>query len=115
MCAFITAPASLIKADFPYVSELLVRCCPPAASRFMSILPGFVHAKEASYFTTQVVNTIGTVNGPTRSLFLHFEKTIPFFYRSVCIAAINNDFIATQAKCKEVKPYDMKHYLKCGS
>lgn len=28
------------------------------------------------------------------------------------IAAIKDDFIATQAKCKEVKPYDMKHYSR---
>lgn len=46
-----------------------------------------------------------------RSLFLHFENN-SFFYRSSIIAAIKDDFIATQAKCKEVKPYDMKHYSR---
>ena len=57
------------------------------------------------------VATIGTVNLDYRSLFLHFENN-SFFYRSSIIAAIKDDFIATQAKCKEVKPYDMKHYSR---
>ena len=45
-----------------------------------------------------------------RSLFLHFENN-SFFYRSSIIAAIKDDFIATQAKCKEVKPYDRQQNM----
>ena len=71
--------------------------------------PGFVHAK--SFVSDDKVATIGTVNLDYRSLFLHFENN-SFFYRSSIIAAIKDDFIATQAKCKEVKPYDMKHYSR---
>ena len=56
-------------------------------------------------------NNTGTVNLDYRSLFLHFENN-SFFYRSSIIASIKDDFIATQAKCKEVKPYDMKHYSR---
>ena len=61
--------------------------------------PGFVHAK--SFVSDDKVATIGTVN---------LDNS--FFYRSSIIAAIKDDFIATQAKCKEVKPYDMKHYSR---
>jgi len=71
--------------------------------------PGFVHAK--SFVSDDKVATIGTVNLDYRSLFLHFENN-SFFYRSSIIAAIKDDFIATQAKCKEIKPYDMKHYSR---
>lgn len=71
--------------------------------------PGFVHAK--SFVSDDKVATIGTVNLDYRSLFLHFENN-SFFYRSSIIVAIKDDFIATQAKCKEVKPYDMKHYSR---
>ena len=71
--------------------------------------PGFVHAK--SFVSDDKVATIGTVNLDYRSLFLHFENN-SFFYRSSIIAAIKDDIIATQAKCKEVKPYDMKHYSR---
>jgi cardiolipin synthase len=64
-----------------------------------------------SFVSDDKVATIGTVNLDYRSLFLHFENN-SFFYRSSIIAAIKDDFIATQAKCKEVKPYDMKHYSR---
>lgn len=69
--------------------------------------PGFVHAK-GSMFDDRVA-TIGTVNLDYRSLFLHFENN-SLFYRSSVISEIKADFIATQEKCVEVRPYDARQY-----
>ena len=69
--------------------------------------PGFVHAK--SFVSDDVVGTIGTVNLDYRSLFLHFENN-SLFYRSNIIAEMKDDFLSTQAKCRQVQPYDIKHY-----
>lgn len=69
--------------------------------------PGFVHAK-GSMFDDRVA-TIGTVNLDYRSLFLHFENN-SLFYRSSVISEIKADFIATQEKCVEIKPYDARQY-----
>lgn len=43
------------------------------------------------------------------SLFLHFENN-SLFYRSNIIAELKDDFLSTQAKCRQVQPYDIKHY-----
>ena len=69
--------------------------------------PGFVHAK-GSMFDDRVA-TIGTVNLDYRSLFLHFENN-SLFYRSSVISEIKADFLATQEKCVEIKPYDARQY-----
>lgn len=69
--------------------------------------PGFVHAK-GSMFDDRVA-TIGTVNLDYRSLFLHFENN-SLFYRSSVISKIKEDFLATQEKCVEIKPYDARQY-----
>ncbi|WP_293835384.1 phospholipase D-like domain-containing protein [uncultured Parolsenella sp.] len=69
--------------------------------------PGFVHAK-GSMFDNRVA-TIGTVNLDYRSLFLHFENN-SLFYRSSVISEIKADFLATQEKCVEIKPYDARQY-----
>lgn len=69
--------------------------------------PGFVHAK-GSMFDDRVA-TIGTVNLDYRSLFLHFENN-SLFYRSSVILKIKADFLATQEKCVEIKPYDARQY-----
>ena len=64
----------------------------------MSILPASF--MQRALYPDDKVATIGTVNLDYRSLFLHFENN-SFFYRSSIIAAIKDDFIATQAKCKK--------------
>lgn len=69
--------------------------------------PGFVHAK-GSMFDDRIA-TIGTVNLDYRSLFLHFENN-SLFYRSSVISEIKADFLATQEKCVEIKPYDARQY-----
>ena len=71
--------------------------------------PGFVHAK--SFVSDDRVATVGTVNLDYRSLFLHFENN-SLFYRSSITARVKEDFLATQEKCREVKPYDRKHYSR---
>lgn len=69
--------------------------------------PGFVHAKGSMF--DDCVATIGTVNLDYRSLFLHFENN-SLFYRSSVISKIKADFLATQEKCVEIKPYDARQY-----
>lgn len=69
--------------------------------------PGFIHAK--GFVSDDRVAAVGTVNLDYRSLFLHFENN-SLFYRSSIVAKVKEDFLATQEKCCEVKPYDMKHY-----
>ena len=71
--------------------------------------PGFVHAK--SFVSDDRVATIGTVNLDYRSLFLHFENN-SLFYRSGIVEKIKEDFLATQALCSEVQPYDKKRYSR---
>lgn len=69
--------------------------------------PGFVHAKGSMF--DDCVATIGTVNLDYRSLFQHFENN-SLFYRSSVISEIKADFLATQEKCVEIKPYDARQY-----
>ena len=71
--------------------------------------PGFVHAK--SFVSDDKVATIGTVNLDYRSLFLHFENN-SLFYRSGIVEKIKEDFLATQALCSAVQPYDKKRYSR---
>ncbi len=71
--------------------------------------PGFVHAK--SFVSDDRVATIGTVNLDYRSLFLHFENN-SLFYRSGIVEKIKEDFLATQALCSAVQPYDKKRYSR---
>ena len=71
--------------------------------------PGFVHAK--SFVSDDKVATIGTVNLDYRSLFLHFENN-SLFYRSGIVEKIKEDFLATQALCSEVQPYDKRRYSR---
>lgn len=71
--------------------------------------PGFVHAK--SFVSDDKVATIGTVNLDYRSLFLHFENN-SLFYRAGIVEKIKEDFLATQALCSEVQPYDKKRYSR---
>lgn len=71
--------------------------------------PGFVHAK--SFVSDDKVATIGTVNLDYRSLFLHFENN-SLFYRAGIVEKIKEDFLATQALCSEVQPYDKKSYSR---
>lgn len=62
--------------------------------------PGFVHAK--SVLVDDVLGTVGTVNLDYRSLFLHFENNT-LFYKAALLSNLKEDFLATQARCREMR------------
>lgn len=66
--------------------------------------PGFVHAKAS--IADDRIGSIGTVNLDYRSLFLHFECN-SLFYQAEILKDLKADFLATQAKCREVKPEEL--------
>ena len=77
-----------------YYSELL-----QAGVRIYEYTPGFVHAKLFSSDDEKVV--VGTINLDFRSLYLHFECAT-FIYKNKVIKSIEEDFIKTLNKCKEI-------------
>ena len=66
--------------------------------------PGFVYAKAS--IADDRIGSIGTVNLDYRSLFLHFECN-SLFYQAEILKDLKADFLATQAKCREVKPEEL--------
>ena len=50
---------------------------------------------------------VGTINLDYRSLYHHFECGA-YLYRTDCIPAIEQDFRATLAECREVTPETVK-------
>lgn len=71
-----------------------------AGVKIYSYTKGFVHAK--AMMVDDIVCTIGTVNLDYRSLFLHFENN-SMFYDSHMLIDLKQDFLTTQAQCKEEK------------
>ena len=71
-----------------------------AGVRIYEYIPGFVHAKGC--VVDDIAGTVGTVNLDYRSLFLHFENNA-LFYKASLLADLKADFLATQAKCREMK------------
>lgn len=67
--------------------------------------PGFVHAKVFACDDKEAV--VGTINLDYRSLYHHFECAA-YMYGKPCIKDIEEDFLATQAKCREVTPESIK-------
>lgn len=61
--------------------------------------PGFIHAK--SFVSDDRFATIGTVNLDYRSLYLHLECGV-WLYNKQAVAAIRDDFLATQAISQEI-------------
>jgi len=61
--------------------------------------PGFVHAKVCVSDTREEV--VGTINLDYRSLYHHFECAT-YLYEADCVPAVEADFQATLAKCREV-------------
>lgn len=62
--------------------------------------PGFVHAKV--FLSDDREAVVGTINLDYRSLYHHFECAT-WMYGTECIADIEADFEATQAKCRTVE------------
>lgn len=71
-----------------------------AGVRIYEYAPGFVHAK--SVLVDDALGTVGTVNLDSRSLFLHFENNT-LFYKAALLADLKEDFLATQALCREMR------------
>lgn len=61
--------------------------------------PGFLHAK--SFVCDDKYGVVGTVNLDYRSLYLHLECGV-WLYNTQCVAALRDDFLATQAVSREV-------------
>lgn len=80
-----------------------------AGVKIYEYTPGFVHAK--GFVSDDTVCTVGTVNLDYRSLFLHFENN-SLFYRAPIVRDVKNDFLATQAQCCEIKPFDARRYSR---
>ena len=67
--------------------------------------PGFVHAKV--FVSDDEKAVVGTINLDYRSLYHHFECGA-YLYRTDCIPAIEKDFQAMLAECREVTPETVK-------
>ena len=67
--------------------------------------PGFIHAKVVVSDDHKAV--VGTINFDYRSLYHHFECAT-YMYNTTCIPDIEEDFLATQEKCREVTPESIK-------
>lgn len=71
--------------------------------------PGFLHAKAC--LIDDEIGMLGTVNLDYRSLFLHFECNT-LFYRAALLQDLKQDFIETQALCKEVMLSEQKNTIR---
>ena len=67
--------------------------------RIYEYTPGFVHAKSFVCDDTEAV--VGTINLDYRSLYHHFECAA-YLCGAECIADIEADYLATEAKCRRV-------------
>ncbi|MEG2393651.1 MAG: cardiolipin synthase [Ruthenibacterium sp.] len=70
-----------------------------AGIKIYEYTPGFVHAK--SFVSDDTTAVVGTINLDYRSLYLHYECAA-WMYGTPCVADIRDDFLATQAQCREV-------------
>ena len=77
-----------------------------AGVKIYEYTPGFVHAKVFVSDDTKAV--VGTINLDYRSLYHHFECAT-YLYKTDCIAAIEEDFEETLAKCAAVTSETLKN------
>jgi len=76
-----------------------------AGVKIYEYTPGFVHAK--SFVSDDLIATVGTINLDYRSLYHHFECAT-YMYNTPCIKDIEDDFIETLGKCREVTLESLK-------
>ena len=76
-----------------------------AGVKIYEYTPGFVHAKV--FVSDDIKAVVGTINLDYRSLYHHFECAT-YLYRADCIPAIEEDFQATLAQCREVTRQTIK-------
>ena len=72
-----------------------------AGVKIYEYTPGFIHAKV--FVSDDEKAVVGTINLDYRSLYHHFECAT-YLYKADCIADIERDFLATQARCSQVTP-----------
>ncbi len=72
--------------------------------RIFEYLPGFIHSK--TFVADGVCGVVGTINLDFRSLYLHFECGV-WLYGCASLAAMRDDFLATQELCEEVTLADL--------
>lgn len=72
-----------------------------AGIRIYEYKPGFVHAKV--FVSDDIKAVVGTINLDYRSLYHHFECAT-YLCRTSCISDIEQDFMTTLSKCREVTP-----------
>ncbi len=85
------APYALAKTHYASLLE--------SGIKIYEYTPGFVHAKVFVSDDREAV--VGTINLDYRSLYHHFECAT-YMYGSSCIPKIEEDFRATEAKCRLV-------------
>ncbi len=72
-----------------------------AGVRIYEYEPGFVHAKM--FVSDDYIGLLGTINMDYRSYYMHHECGV-LVCNDGCIADMKNDFLETQAKCREITP-----------
>ena len=77
-----------------------------AGVKIYEYTPGFVHAKVFVCDDEKAV--VGTINLDYRSLYHHYECAT-YMYGTACIPAIEEDFLKTQAQCREITEDLLKH------
>ena len=76
-----------------------------AGVRILEYTPGFVHAK--TFVSDDCKAVVGTVNLDYRSFYLHFECAA-YLRDMPAVQAVERDFQATAAKCREIHLADLK-------
>ena len=93
-----TCPYALAKTHYAALLD--------AGVKIFEYDPGFVHAKVFVADGREAV--VGTINLDYRSLYHHFECAA-WMYGVDCVADIEADFAATQAKCRRVEKDTIWH------
>ena len=77
-----------------------------AGVKIYEYTPGFVHAKV--FVSDDIKAVVGTINLDYRSLYHHFECAT-YMYKTDCITEIEEDFVRTLEKCREVNEETIKN------
>lgn len=72
--------------------------------KILEYTPGFVHAKM--FVSDDSTAIVGTANMDYRSFYLHFECGVAF-YNAPVVAQVREDFLSTQALCREITPEEL--------
>ncbi len=70
-----------------------------AGVKIYEYTPGFIHAKM--FVSDDSSAVVGTINLDYRSLALHYECAV-WMYGSSAVGKVKDDFIGTQAQCREI-------------